>query len=87
MLYGHLLAHGFFEGNVRRINTLHTGKASLHELLTITNPACYQTDRHPTRLLEDAHRQLTHQCLTVSRTLTSNHEVGIFDDFAEVDGV
>jgi ABC-type phosphate transport system ATPase subunit len=35
----------------------------------------------------DAHRQLPHQRLTISRALACNNKVGILDDFAEVDDV
>ena len=78
---GHLLAHGFFEGDVRWIDAFHLSKACIQKFFVIADPACYQADGCLSCLFQDTHRQFAHQRLTVGRAFASDDEVCICDKF------
>ena len=65
MLSGYVWAHGFFEGEGWRINARYTGKTSLKELVAVANSSCYQPYGDTSGMTQDAHRQFSHQRLTV----------------------
>ena len=87
MLPGDLRTHGFLESYAWRIHALHMGKTCLQEVFAIANPTCYQTNGNTAGMSEDSHRQLPHQRLSVGRAFACDNEVGILDDFAEVDDI